>query len=44
MGGGRSQESYHSGPLPRRDPGTSTLWKIILLLVKVTTSVVLYCH
>ena len=29
--GGRLQESNHREPLPRRGPGTSTLWKIILL-------------
>ena len=28
-GGGRLQESNHKGPLPRRGPGTSTLWKIV---------------
>ena len=28
-GGGRLQESNHRGSLPRRLPGTSTLWKII---------------
>ena len=28
-GGDRLQESSHKGPLLRRGPGTSTLWKII---------------
>ena len=29
MGGGHLQESNHRGPIPRRVPGTYSLWKII---------------
>ena len=32
MEGGHLQESKHRGYLPRRGPGTSTFWQIILWL------------
>ncbi|CAH3182619.1 unnamed protein product [Porites evermanni] len=42
-GGGRLQESNYRAPLPRRGPGTSTLWKIIYCILYLSYEIFFKC-